>query len=540
VTGGALTWRWRLGVALTVAILAALLGHGGAISRLDNLIYDLHLSHWGYSIDDDVVTIAIDDNSLYRIGQWPWPRDVHARLLDRLEQAEVRGIALDLILAEPDRNDPAHDARLAAAMRRHGRVALPVIPTVPHQSSAPIEVLPTPMIATGVSTLGHTDVELDATGTVRGLYLHAGLGESRWPALALALLQLDPQTGPQPLPGLRRPIGQTGSPYQWVRDHFVRMRYAGPPGSFAEMSYSDVLDGRVPVDMLRGRWVVVGVTATGLAPGFQTPMSEQRMSGLEYQANVVEMLLHQRTVAPLAPLWQAGLTALIVLMTAFFILSSGVFRPLLISAFGTAAILAVSIAMLRLGNSWFAPATAIGMTGMAYLGWMARHLLLWRRQAHIDTLTLLANRRHFDLTLDRKLATARRSRSPLSLLLIDVDHFKAYNDTEGHRAGDKLLVQIASVIRRHARRTNDLAARFGGDEFAIILSETSSSGAAKVAQAILVDLREHPIRATLSIGIHTCVPDMRTLPRTMFDHADIALYSAKKNGRDGYSLHPES
>jgi diguanylate cyclase (GGDEF)-like protein len=121
-----------------------------------------------------------------------------------------------------------------------------------------------------------------------------------------------------------------------------------------------------------------------------------------------------------------------------------------------------------------------------------------------------------------------------------VDHFKAYNDTEGHRAGDKLLVQIASVIRRHARRTNDLAARFGGDEFAIILSETSSSGAAKVAEAILVELRDHPIPATLSIGVHTCVPDMQTLPRTMFDDADIALYRAKKNGRDGYSLHPES
>ncbi|MBN7136382.1 hypothetical protein A7A76_16725 [Lysobacter enzymogenes] len=531
----------RAGAALGAAALAALLTVSGAAWRLDDFLYDLHLSHWGYPPDDDVVVVAIDDRSLNELGQWPWPRDLHAQMLDRLGYAGVRGVALDLVLAEPDRNGDERDRALAAAMRRLGRVALPVTTAPLRQNAPPVEVLPTPTIAAAASTLGHTDIELDAEGTARGLYLKAGLGDARWPALALALIGLNGGVAPDPLPGLRRPASERGSPYQWTRDHYVRIRYAGPPDTFSQVSYADVLSGQVPAELLRDRWVVIGVTATGLAPRYLTPMSEDvRMHGAEYQANVVEMLLHRRAIVPLAPLWQGLLAAAMLLAAVLAMIHPRVQRPALIA--GAAALLtaAGSVALLRLTDLWFPPAGTIATIAVAYLAWLIGHLRHWRHEANVDTLTQLGNRRRFDHVLQRELASARRTRAPLSLALIDVDHFKAYNDAHGHRAGDKLLQKIAAAIAAHARRPRDLPARFGGDEFAVILPDTHVEGAARVADAILADMRKldarygarEDQRVSLSIGLYTCVPSPHTHVRTVFDGADAALYRAKENGRD--------
>nr|WP_255783995.1 CHASE2 domain-containing protein [Lysobacter chinensis] len=524
-------------MAGAAAVAAAVLSLGDVTQRADDLFYDLHASRWGYPVDGDVAMIAIDDRSLGVIGQWPWPRSVHAQLLERLDDSGVRGIAFDLILSEPDRNDPDNDLLLAEAMQRNGRVVLPVIPTMQNQSGPPIEVLPNPVIASSVAALGHTDVELEPSGAARELYLHAGLGESRWPALALALLRLDGVITDDEVPGLRRPDGQAGSPYRWVRDHRVRIRYAGPPGTFPEMSYLDVLEGRIPDGALRGRWVVVGVTATGIAPGFRTPMSGLPMNGVEYQANVIEMLLHRRAIIPLAPLPQAAIVGLIVFACALLSLSPGVMRPLSATVAGVGASFLASVLLMRLGSVWFAPVAAAGVIAATHMLWMGRHLLHWRRQAHHDTLTLLANRRHFDAVMERRIAAARRSQSPLSLLLIDVDHFKRYNDSEGHLAGDRLLMRVATAIARHARRSGDLAARFGGDEFALILPDTPAAGAGRIAEGILAAMREQPTPAGLSIGICTCIPDAATTPRLMLEQADKALYRTKQNGRNGYMLY---
>lgn len=543
---GALSKLLRGGAALAAAALgaaplAALLTVSGATWRLDDFFYDLHLSHWGYPPDGDVVVVAIDDRSLSELGQWPWPRDIHAQMLDRLGYAGVRGVALDLVLAEPDRSGDEHDRALAAAMRRLGRVALPVTTAPLRQNAPPVEVLPTPVIATAASVLGHTDIELDAEGTARGLYLKAGLGDARWPALGLALIGMDAGVAPDPLPGLRRPASERGSPYQWTRDNYVRIRYAGPPDTFSQVSYADVLSGQVPAELLRDRWVVIGVTATGLAPRYLTPMSEEmRMHGAEYQANVVEMLLHRRAIVPLAPLWQGLLAAATLLAMVLAMAHPRLQRPALLA--GGAALLAAagSIALLRLSELWFPPAGTIATIGLAYLAWLIGHLRHWRREANLDTLTQLGNRRRFDHVLQRELASSRRTRAPLSLALIDVDHFKAYNDAHGHRAGDKLLQKIAEIIASHARRPRDLAARFGGDEFAAILPDTHVEGAARVADGILADMRKldarygprEDQRVSLSVGLYTCVPGPHTHVRTVFDGADAALYRAKENGRD--------
>ena len=167
------------------------------------------------------------------------------------------------------------------------------------------------------------------------------------------------------------------------------------------------------------------------------------------------------------------------------------------------------------------------------------------RLAQQDALTGLANRRHFDNTMDREWERARRQQTPVSVILIDVDHFKAYNDHYGHLAGDDALVRVAEQIGLSMRRPGDLAARYGGEEFVLLLPDTYADGAEDVAQRLLaaVDALGIPHAAspttdhvTLSMGIATGLPGTPGWNQ-LIDQADNALYQAKAGGRHRYARH---
>jgi diguanylate cyclase (GGDEF)-like protein/PAS domain S-box-containing protein len=162
-----------------------------------------------------------------------------------------------------------------------------------------------------------------------------------------------------------------------------------------------------------------------------------------------------------------------------------------------------------------------------------------------DKLTGLANRRHFDDYLQKEWLRLSRERSPIALLLCDIDHFKLYNDTYGHIAGDDCLAQVADAICRSISRPADMVARYGGEEFAIVLPNTDCEGAVQVAQKVQQHIHAVQIPhassltqpwITLSIGIVTIIPNPTTTPQALIDRADDALYSAKSAGRNGYAI----
>jgi diguanylate cyclase (GGDEF)-like protein len=185
---------------------------------------------------------------------------------------------------------------------------------------------------------------------------------------------------------------------------------------------------------------------------------------------------------------------------------------------------------------------------------------LMRTLAYQDGLTAVANRRHFDDTLDREWQRFVRSIGPqhistikdncqegqptpcseLSLLLIDVDHFKSYNDNFGHQAGDECLKKIAAAITKELLRPGDLAARYGGEEFSVVLPNTSFAGAAAVAERIRSAVEamqiqgaspDHPF-VTVSIGAASMTPTRGNIPAQLIALADSALYQAKDLGRN--------
>ncbi|MFP5382852.1 MAG: diguanylate cyclase domain-containing protein [Gammaproteobacteria bacterium] len=158
-----------------------------------------------------------------------------------------------------------------------------------------------------------------------------------------------------------------------------------------------------------------------------------------------------------------------------------------------------------------------------------------------DGLTGVANRRHFDQHLATEWSRARRSGQSLSLMLIDLDFFKRYNDSYGHQAGDDCLIVVGAVLRSHAQRPGDLAARYGGEEFALILPATDVSDAKEIASRVIHDLAAYriPHRAsevsdvvTASAGVAGCVPSPLLSSRDLLAAADAALYRAKRDGRN--------
>ncbi|MEE2960542.1 MAG: diguanylate cyclase [Myxococcota bacterium] len=163
------------------------------------------------------------------------------------------------------------------------------------------------------------------------------------------------------------------------------------------------------------------------------------------------------------------------------------------------------------------------------------------QQAKQDGLTGLANRFHFDQVLKKEWLRAQRDNFPLSLLLLDLDYFKAYNDTYGHQAGDVCLTQTAQQIKQVARRPGDLAARYGGEEFVVILTDTDLNSAKLLATQINSDIfhlgiphsnsRVAPY-VTASVGCATIIPTNTDQPEELIERADQALYTAKTNGRN--------
>ena len=163
-----------------------------------------------------------------------------------------------------------------------------------------------------------------------------------------------------------------------------------------------------------------------------------------------------------------------------------------------------------------------------------------RRLSMTDQLTDLPNRRSFELRLNSEWSRARREQTPIGILVVDVDNFKQYNDTHGHQQGDAALQAVANVFMQELHRPGDFGARWGGEEFIALLSNTDASGTLHVAEKIRKRIAMTAIphadnveaNITVSIGINTEIPDQTSSRDSFISKADKALYKAKANGRN--------
>lgn len=168
-----------------------------------------------------------------------------------------------------------------------------------------------------------------------------------------------------------------------------------------------------------------------------------------------------------------------------------------------------------------------------------------RRLSYLDVLTGIANRRHFEEALDLEWRRACRAGTALSLVLIDIDFFKPFNDTYGHQRGDECLVLIANTLRNGLNRPGDMAARYGGDEFMLLIPGSNAQGVGELADALRTRVEAMEIVhessltnkvVTISLGVVTSYPTRGFSSGDLIAAADAALYEAKEEGRNQVAL----
>jgi CHASE2 domain-containing sensor protein/signal transduction histidine kinase len=321
----------------------------------------------------DIVIVAVDDKSVAQLGRWPWPRTLHAELLRKLREQQVKAVALDFIFSETDA--PADDTALANAMRAGPPTVLPVLAVQPYGTSELAEYRPITDLAKAAAGLGHVHLEIDRDGIARSVFLREGLDTPHLSHLALALLEATRDATPTSLPGLR---ATESSKMQgvWRRDHHMLIPFLGPPGTVRTLSYVDLLRGNVAPDELRDDYILVGATAQGLGDAYSTarPGVGRAMPGVEITANIVDALLRKQAVNA-TPRYITAIVAIVALTLVFVgFLRLGQGASLSLIVLVAAITLLGSALLLWLGKVWLPPAAAILPLAVAYPLWAWRRL----------------------------------------------------------------------------------------------------------------------------------------------------------------------
>jgi len=375
--------EWLILSCLLLAF-SAILSFSNVLTRLNMVLYDHFMQLNSHEARDDILIVAIDDFSLSELGKWPWSRQRHAELLNKINASQPLAIGLDMVLPEEEVSNPdggpGGDQALANAIAQSNRVVLPVVSASAGKGLT--ATLPLPLLANSARQIGHISIELDPDGILRSVFLREGSKGEWWPHFALALKDVGENTAvgtEKYLPGKRRPAtshSATSQPGVWERDYQMHIPFYGDKGHFRTIPYVSVLRGEVPAGYFKGKYVLVGTTAIGMADSFPTPVSDTEGSipGVEINANILASLLDERSIR-FAPTWQIALYNLAILclaLMAYQLLSP---RKSLITT-GVLFLLAVagSFLFMRYSGVWLPSSPAMVCLLIAYPIWSWRRL----------------------------------------------------------------------------------------------------------------------------------------------------------------------
>ena len=658
---------------LIIIVLAGLADFAQVVplQRLNLMLYDaLEPLVRSPGPPPQVAVVAIDERSLHALGAWPWPRSVHAEVIDRLTEAQVAAIGIAILFPET----APGDERLAAALARSGRGVLALAPAGVDGGRAGVSAILPAVELINHAALGHVDVEVDADGLVRRIFRRAGLAGPEWRALAVAVREVaaasSETTTAQAAPG-NLPGGRV-APY-WVREDELLLPTPERAGSLPTISAFDLLNRSDSIAGLRGKAVFVGTTAIGLAAPLTTPSAGGPMTAVEFHARAYEALRSgqvYQTVQPLftllftvcilafAPFIQAlrntrsvRMTSLLILvppMASTAILAAGQFWvPPAAAMIGLAAgmLWSLSLHLKRTRRSLLrarlnadatlhsiaeAVLTVDGNGRVVYLNPVAEQLagvelgavrgqtlrdflaacsddaqrvsemlancrdtcstvrisepLSWRspdgqicalratlapigngqqgvvlvlndvtdalaftsrleHQATHDPLTGLPNRTLLIDRLRRTLTRSRRSGKMVAVLFVDLDRFKRINDSLGHPTGDHVLKVVADRLA-NAVRAEDTVARWGGDEFIVLVDGANDRAAITAVATKIHELLEREVASedddglvvSGSIGVSIGPQDSNDADH-LLSMADKAMYRVKRTGGDGFAFY---
>jgi diguanylate cyclase (GGDEF)-like protein len=504
------------------------------------------------SLDPKIVIITFDDDDIAKIGKWPFSDAVVANLITTVKSGNPRVMGLDVY-----RNLPVEPG-----FEELKRVFTSSPNLIVAEKFVNPSVLPPPYIDYE-KQVGFVDTVVDLDGTVRRglLSIEKPNGELLYSfSIKIALKYLGSNNIFPQLPSgndLTVTLGKsTFSPLDSYQAGYastdnggyqILLNYRCLRECFQEVSMKNVLDGKYPKDLFKDRVVLIGSTAESLRDFFYSPYG--KIPGVHIHANLISQIINgainNRPFLKTYPKWLEGIWILVWASIGVKGISgflrggnlgktqfiTGILTFLLISILGLVLISYVSF----LFSFWlpiFPTLCSFLISSVISIIQLGEK---FRYASNIDELTQIANRRYFD----RFLVKNFHAKQALSVLICDVDHFKLYNDSYGHQEGDTCLKLVAQAINKSVR-SGELAGRYGGEEFAVILPHTSYEEALAVAERIVTNVRNLNIPhkssktsnvVTLSCGVaNMTVEDSSSLD--LLIKADRALYKAKEQGRN--------
>jgi diguanylate cyclase (GGDEF)-like protein len=504
------------------------------------------------SLDPKIVIITFDDDDIAKIGKWPFSDAVVANLITTVKSGNPRVMGLDVY-----RNLPVEPG-----FEELKRVFTSSPNLIVAEKFVNPSVLPPPYIDYE-KQVGFVDTVVDLDGTVRRglLSIEKPNGELLYSfSIKIALKYLGSNNIFPQLPSgndLTVSLGKsTFSPLDSYQAGYasadnggyqILLNYRCLRECFQEVSMKNVLDGKYPKDLFKDRVVLIGSTAESLRDFFYSPYG--KIPGVHIHANLISQIINgainNRPFLKTYPKWLEGIWVLVWASIGVKGISgflrggnlgktqfiTGILTFLLISILGLVLISYVSF----LFSFWlpiFPTLCSFLISSVISIIQLGEK---FRYASNIDELTQIANRRYFD----RFLVKNFHAKQALSVLICDVDHFKLYNDSYGHQEGDTCLKLVAQAINKSVR-SGELAGRYGGEEFAVILPHTSYEEALAVAERIVTNVRNLNIPhkssktsnvVTLSCGVaNMTVEDSSSLD--LLIKADRALYKAKEQGRN--------
>ncbi|MCM8770823.1 MAG: CHASE2 domain-containing protein [Candidatus Omnitrophica bacterium] len=504
-----------------------------------------------------IAIVEIAEDSIQQIGRWPWSRDWHAELIDILTLYKAKIIDIDILFSE--KSEEPIDNFLASAIKRANNVYLPFVFERSRGEIRRIESLP--VFYANIKGTGYINVLPDEDGVIRRIeffkeyqgktYYHIGfkiacdyLGVKEediqiYPKRFIELKNTSIGNIKIPLDEQNRTILNWPGKWEKTFKHF----------SFVDIivSHQQVKEGmkpRINLQEFKDKICLVGLTAVGLIDIKPIPL-ETLYPALGVHACIIDNILRKDFIRDLGRFYKnlAIIFCSLLVGMIFLLIKKPIKFALLTLALATGYCLLV-VFLFNTKGLWLNLiyplfSLTLAYTSMTLYSQIVSALEKARlyKLAITDSLTGVYVRGHFNLLLDAKIQEARRSQQRLSIAMLDIDHFKSFNDTYGHQTGDFILKEVAAICKS-ATRGWDVLARYGGEEFVLMLPNTDLKGAKMLAERIRALIEKHVFidnnnmsyRVNISLGVADL--EEQDTRETLVNKADAALYLAKRTGRN--------
>lgn len=543
----------------------------------------LQVAHKQPIPNKDIVVLAVDDASLEMLwdkyGEWPIPRNVYADIINYIEKDHPKAIIFDLMFIKSLKATAAADKALTDTMNKYDNIytsmnldnqaadvrepaKLPERISVDIQNSSGIDIskkygfsncrLILNELINGKVHIGMTNVMRSSDGIIRKVAPVLEYNGKYYPYLTFLaggnIVNEKPQNSflidkTSTLKGsnLNIPLTKEGD---------AILNWYGPSGTHLNYPMYKVvtsMEGKTSSSFnFKDKIVIIGTTAMSLHDTKSVPVQEGVYPGVEVHATFLNNIIDGNFIKQTSPFANILIIALVVAVVGLIVMlsESTVFALLSTVLFGI-AYLFIAYYLMELKNLWIPVVLPVISIVLAFaLSYLAKYIIKSRdfeyqyKLATIDGLTELYNHRYFQDTLRKQIDLSKRYGQPFSLIIVDIDFFKKFNDTYGHQAGDAVLRQVAQTLKKNSR-TTDYVCRYGGEEMSIILPNTTAEEVLNNANRILQAVAERPFQlnatetghVTISVGVAT-FPDNAETAQSLIEYADKGLYYAKEHGRN--------